>query len=131
MGELAKATTTSRQAHFGAVMSGSLQLCCSSSGKHKVTAGTTSSFQQGGNVEVWKFQLNDVKGPVCTKQKVTIHPFSTVNVWPNTSVKGHCMQVHVLMELALGPQLPAAVVPTATYGNYTLVPQGYQSVCTI
>ena len=27
------------------------------------------------------------------------------------------MQVHVLMELALGPQLPAAVVPTATYGE--------------
>ena len=27
------------------------------------------------------------------------------------------MQVHVLMEPALGPQLPAAVVPTATYGE--------------
>ena len=27
------------------------------------------------------------------------------------------MQVHVLIELALGPQLPAAVVPTATYGE--------------
>ena len=47
MGELAKATMTWRQAHFGAVMSGSLQLSCSSSGKCKVTAGATSSFQQG------------------------------------------------------------------------------------
>ena len=27
------------------------------------------------------------------------------------------MRVHVLMELALGPQLPASVVPTATYGE--------------
>ena len=27
------------------------------------------------------------------------------------------MQVHVLRELALGPQLPAVVVPTATYGE--------------
>ena len=27
------------------------------------------------------------------------------------------MQVHVLMEPALGPQLPAAVVSTATYGE--------------
>ena len=27
------------------------------------------------------------------------------------------MPVHVLMEPALGPQLPAAVVPTATYGE--------------
>ena len=27
------------------------------------------------------------------------------------------MQVNVLMEPALGPQLPAVVVPTATYGE--------------
>ena len=27
------------------------------------------------------------------------------------------MQAHVLMELALGPQLPVAVVPTAIYGE--------------
>ena len=27
------------------------------------------------------------------------------------------MQVHVLTELALGPQLLAAVIPTATYGE--------------
>ena len=33
------------------------------------------------------------------------------------SVKEHCMKVHVLMEPALGPQLPAAVVPIATYGE--------------
>ena len=91
MGELAKATTTWRQAHFGAIMSGSLQLSCSSSGKCKVARGATSSFQQGGTVEVWKFQLSDIKGLVCTTQKVTIPPFSTINIWANTSVKGHCM----------------------------------------
>ena len=90
-GELAKATMTWRQAHFGAVMLGSLQLSCSSSGKCEVTAGATSSFQQGGTVEVQKFQLNDVKGSVCTTQKVTIPPFSIINIWANTSVKGHCM----------------------------------------
>ena len=33
----------------------------------------------------------------------------------NASVKGHFMKVHVLMEPALGPQLPAAVVPIVTY----------------
>ena len=33
------------------------------------------------------------------------------------SVRGHCMQVHVLTELVLGPQLPVAVVPAATYGE--------------
>ena len=68
-------------------------------------------------MEVWKFQLDDVKGPVCITQKVTIPPFSTVNVQANTSVRGHCMQVHVLTELVFSTQLPAAVVPTATYGE--------------
>ena len=61
MGELAKTTMTWRQAHFGAVMLGSLQLSCGSSDQCKVTTGTTSSFQQGDTVEVQKFILNDVK----------------------------------------------------------------------
>ena len=115
VGELAKATTTWRLAHFGAVMSGSLQLSCSGSGQHKVTTGAASSIHQGGTVEVQKFQLNDVKGSVHTTKKVTIPPFSTINIWVNTSVKGHCMWVHILMELTLGPQFPAVVVPTGTY----------------
>ena len=80
MGELAKATMTWRQAHFGAIMLGSLQLSCGNPGKCKVTAGAISSFQQGGTVEVWKFCLNDIKGSVCTTQKVTIPPFSTINI---------------------------------------------------
>ena len=116
-GELAKATTTWRQAHFGAVMLGSLQLSCSSSDKSKMTKGATSSSQESDSVELQKFQLNNVKGLVCTTQKVTILPFGSVNVQANTSVRGHCMQIHVLMELALGPQCPAAVVSTATYGE--------------
>ena len=115
VGELAKATTTGRQAHFGAVMLGSVQLSCSCSGQCEVITGATSSIHQGGTVEVQKFQLNDVKGLVCTTQKVTIPPPSTVNIWANTSVKGHCMWVQVLMEPVLGPELPAVVVPTATY----------------
>ena len=103
MGELAKATMTWRQAHFGAVMLASLQLSCSSSDKGKMTKGATSSSQESDSVEMWKFQLNDVKGLVCTTQKVTILPSGTINVWANTSVRGHCMQVLVLMEPALGP----------------------------
>ena len=55
VGELAKATTTWRQAHFGAVMSGSLQLSCSRSDKSQVTKGAISSSQQGDTEEVWKF----------------------------------------------------------------------------
>ena len=68
-------------------------------------------------MEVRKFSLDDIKGLVCTTQKVTILPFGTVNVHTSTIVKGHCMWIHVLMELMPGPQLPTAVVPTATYGE--------------
>ena len=71
-GELAKATMTWRQSHLGTVMLGSLQLSHSSSDKGEVTKGATSSSQQGDTVEVQKFLLNDVKGLVCTTQKVTI-----------------------------------------------------------
>ena len=40
-----------------------------------------------------------------------------VNIKANAGVNGHYMKVHVLMEPALSPQLPAAVVPIATYGE--------------
>ena len=91
VGELTKATMTWRQAHFGAVMSGLLQLSSCSSDKSKMTKGATSSSEESDPVEAWKFQLNDVKGLVHTTQKVTILPFGTVNVQANTSVRGHCM----------------------------------------
>ena len=68
-------------------------------------------------MEVQKYQLDGVKGAVHTTQKVTIPPFQTINIKGNAGVKGHCMKVHVLTEPALGPQLPAAVVPIATYGE--------------
>ena len=113
VGELAHVTATWQQAHFGAVMLGSLQLSHSSSDKLKIE----NSSRESDPVEVWKFQLDGVKGVVCTTQKVTIPPFQTLNIKANASVKGHCMKVHVLMEPALGPQLPAAVVPITTYGE--------------
>ena len=113
VGELAKATATWWQAHFGAVMSGSLQLSHSSS--EKLVMQNIS--EDSDPVEVQKYQLDGVKGAVCTTQKVTIPPFQTMTIKRNAGVKGHCMKVHVLMEPALGPQLPAAVVPIATYGE--------------
>ena len=116
-GELAHATVTWQHAHFGAVMSGSLQLSCGNTDKIKSGEKIGSFSWESNPVEVWKLQLDDVKGTVCTTQKVTIPPFLTVNIKANASVKGHCMRVHVLTEPVLGPQLPAAVVPTATYGE--------------
>ena len=61
--------------------------------------------------------MDGVKGAVYTTQKVMIPPFQTVNRNTNAGVKGHYMKVHVLTKPALGPQLPAAVVPIATYGE--------------
>ena len=68
-------------------------------------------------MEVRKYQLDGVKGAVCTTQKVTIPPFQTLTLKGNAGIKGHCMKVHVLTEPALSPQLLAAVVPIATYGE--------------
>ena len=103
------------QAHFGAVMSGSLQLPCTSSNKTEVEKEVSHFSLRGDPMEVRKFCLNDVRGPVCTIQKVTNPPFSTVSVHTNSSVKGHCMWVHVLTEPMPGPHLPTAVVPMVTY----------------
>ena len=98
-------------------MSGSLQLTHASSDKTELGERIGHPSTKSDPMEVRKFCLDDVKGPVHTTQKITISPFSTVNIQANSIVKGHCMQVHVLMELVAGPQLPAAVVPTATYGE--------------
>ena len=76
VGELSCATVTWQQAHFGAVMSGLLQLSHSSSEKLKVE----SSSRENDPVEVQKYQLDGVKGTVCTTQKVTIPPFQTINI---------------------------------------------------
>ena len=46
-----------------------------------------------------------------------IPPFQNMTLKGNAGVKRHCMKVHVPTEPALGPQLPAAVVPIATYGE--------------
>ena len=98
-------------------MSGLLQLSHSSSDKIKSGGKIGNSSQESDPVEMKKSQLDGVKGAVHTTQKVTIPPFHMVNVKANASVKGHCMKVHVLTEPALSPQLPAAVVPIATYGE--------------
>ena len=94
-------------------MSGLLQLSHSSSEKLK-----SENFSgENDPVEVQKYQLDGVKGAVCTTQNVMIPPFQTINIKANAGVKGHCRKVYVLTEPALGPQLPAAVVPIATYGE--------------
>ena len=94
-------------------MSGSLQLSCSNSEK----LAKQNLSRESDPVEVQKYQLDGVKGAVHTTQKFTIPPFQTLTLKGNAGIKGHCIKVHVLTEPALGPQLPAAVVPVATYGE--------------
>ena len=75
--ELVKATTTWRQAHFGAVMSGLLQLPCTSSNKTRVEKEVSHSSLRDDPVKLRNFCLNDVRGPV-KATKFNIPPFSTV-----------------------------------------------------
>ena len=68
-------------------------------------------------MEVKEFCLDDVQGSLCTTQKVTIPPFSTVSVHGNIGVRGHCMSVHVLAEPMADPKLPTTMGLTVTYGE--------------
>ena len=65
-GELAKVTMMWRQAHFGAVMSWSLQLTHASLYKTKRGEGVGNSSQSGDPMEVGAFCPDDIRGPVCT-----------------------------------------------------------------
>ena len=87
-GEFAKAPMMWRPAYFGAVMSGSLQLCHTSSNETGVEKEVSHSSPRGDPMELRRFCLSDVRGLVCTTWKVTIPPFSTVSVHANSSVKG-------------------------------------------
>ena len=131
VGELAKATMTWRQAHFRAVMLGSLQLSCSSSDKNEMEERAKCSSKRGDPVEVQKFQLDDVKSPVCTTQKVTILPFGIINVQAKPSVRGHCMWgscSHIAGTWS--PSCQWQWYPQLPMGNYIQVPKEYQSACT-
>ena len=119
-GGLAKVTMIWRQAHFGAVMSGLLQLPHTGSNRTGVEKEVIHSSPGGDTIGVKEFSLDGVTGPVHTTWKVTIPPFSTICVHTNSSVRGHCMQVHVLTEPMSGPHLPAVVVPMVTYGELHL-----------
>ena len=113
--ELARATATWKQAHFGSVMSELLQLpCTDSKGDGEVGKDITPS-PSSDPTESRRFCLDEVLGPVHTSWKVTIPPFGTVHIHGNTGVSGQCMQVCMLAEPVQGPQLPASMVLAATY----------------
>ena len=130
-GELAKATTTWRQVHCGAVMLGSLQLSHSSSDQSKVTKGATSSSQQGGTVEVQKFQLNYIKVQFAPHRKSPF-PHLAQSMYRQTPVsRDTACKYMSSWSQCLVPSCQQQWYPQLPMGNYTLVPDGYQSVCTI
>ena len=122
-GELAKVTTTWKQAHFRAVISRSLQLPHTGPNGTGVEKEVIHSSPRIDTMEVKEFCLDDVQGPIHTTWKVTIPPFGTVSIHGNTSVRGH-----VLAEPTPGPQLPTTMVPTVTYGELHLGPLKCPSV---
>ena len=90
-GELTRATATWKKDHFGAVMSGLLQLPHIDS-KGNGEMGKEATPSQGSDPTASReFYLDDVQGPVQTIQKVTIPQFGTVSIHGNTDVQGHCM----------------------------------------
>ena len=86
------ATATWWQAHFGAVMSGSLQLSLRSSEKLKVE----NSSREKDPVEVWKYQLDGVKVLFAPHRRSQSH-FPNYKYKGKCWFQGHCMKVHVLM----------------------------------
>ena len=127
-GELANMTMTWRQAHFRTVMSRSLQLPHTSANGTRVEKEVIHSSPGVNTIEVKEFCLDDVKGPVHTTWRFTIPPFSTVSIHGDTSVRGQCMQVHMLTEQTPGPHLSTSVVPTVTYGELHLG-SSWVSIC--
>ena len=130
-GELAKATMTWRQAHFGAVMFGSLQLSCSSSGKGEATTGQEAPFNK---VALWRCRSSD---SVTSKVQFAPHrkspyPHLAPSIYGQTPVSRDTVCEYTFsLNQHLVPSCQQQWYPQLPMGKYTLVPQGYQSVCAI
>ena len=113
--ELTKAAMTWRQAHFGAVMSGSLQLPHTSSNRTGVEQEVIHSSPMG-----WHHRGKGVLPGWCLEpsQHYTegyYPPFQYCQYTWQYQCQGYCMWVHMLAEPTPGPQLPTSVVLVATY----------------
>ena len=84
-GELARAKGTWKQAPFGVVMSGSLQLPHTHAGGRALTKGLPLSTTTIPTVPK-EFHLDDVQGHIHTTKRIMIPPFRTVNIHGQTDV---------------------------------------------
>ena len=83
-GELARATVTWRQTHFAAIMSGSLQLPCTTSKEDREVGKEVTPSQSSDPAASRGFGLNDVQGPVHTTQKL---PFPHLGLLASTATQ--------------------------------------------
>ena len=114
-GKLTRATMTWMQLHFRAVMYGSLQLSCTGSRGNgergrRPFPPQALTLQHPGNF-VWMIS-RDMSVPHRGSPLPHLGPLAYMAAQAS-------MQVHVLAEPALGPQLPTSVVLTATLWRVT------------
>ena len=119
-GELTKATMKWKQAHFGAVMSGLLQLPhTSSNGTGWRRRWSISTLR----LTLWRWRSSAwmMSWAQSTLHGGLLFPHWVVAVYTAIPVfRGHCMWVHMLAEPTPDPQLPTSVVLTVTYGELHL-----------
>ena len=130
VGELAKATTMWRQAHFGAVMLGSLQLSHSSSDQSKMTKRLQAPLKgrHCGGVEVLT-QWCQRFGSHHTESHQS--PHLALSMYRPTPVSRDTVCEYMSSQSwHLVPSCQQQWYPRQPMGNYSPVPPGYQSVCT-
>ena len=130
MGELAKATMTWRQAHFGAVMSGSLQLSCRGSDKSEIGERAKCSPKGSDPVEVQKIQLDEVKGLVTPHRRSLFCPLAPSMCRPISVLGDTACRLMSSLNWHSVPGCQQQQYLQLLMGNYVLVPQEYQSACT-
>ena len=126
-GELARATVTWRQAHFGAIMSGSLQLPCTTSKEDREVGKEVTPSPSSDPAASRRFCWNDIWGLVHTTQKVTI-PHLGLLAFMATQVSGDtaCRSLCLLNQHEAPNCLPLwfQLLPM---GSCTMGPLDYQS----
>ena len=117
-GELVKATMTWKQAHFGPVMSRSLQLPYTSSSRTWVEKEAIHSSLWINTVEVKEICLDDVWAQF-TLHRGLLSLCSVLSVYMAIPVSGDtvCGFMCLQSQLQPPPQLPTSVVLTVTYGE--------------
>ena len=115
-GELVRATMTWKQAHFGAVMSGSLQL------PNKGTRGDRGAVKRlfplqpltllHPRISTWMIARASLHHRVGQHSSIWIHQYS----WQHRCLRALHVGSHAC-QACTRPQLPTSIVLTATYGE--------------